>query len=75
MNKPYSCRSSLGRLIPNKIDPEEIKRKGWQDEGIFVVSVNDHRLTWPEKELINQIATKLYSNCKVKEESHGGKEK
>lgn len=62
VNKPQAYKSSLGRLMPNKVDPEEVKRKGWRDEGIFVVSENDNRLTWPEKEFINQIATKLYGN-------------
>ncbi len=66
-HKPY--QSSLARLIPNQIDPEEIKRKGWQNDGIFVVSADDHRLSWPEKELINQIATKLYGNHKTKEDT------
>ncbi len=73
MNKPQPYRSPLGRLIPNKIDPEEVKRKGWRDDGILVVSVNDDRLTWPEKELINQIATKLYGNRKLKEKPNDQK--
>ncbi len=67
MNKnPY--RSHLAGLIPTKIDPEEVKKRGWQYEGILVVSEDDKRLGWPEKQFINQIGTKLYG--KRKEISH-----
>ncbi|MFT7099245.1 MAG: hypothetical protein ACJAS6_001119 [Rickettsiales bacterium] len=58
MHKPY--RSSLGRLQPNKIDPEKIKRQGWKENGILVINFNDDRLSWPEKELIKQIGIKIY---------------
>ena len=29
--------------------PEGIKRDGWYEHGILVVSEHDHRLTWPER--------------------------
>lgn len=59
---PY--RSNLAGIIPSKIDPEEVKRKGWRNDGILVIADNDHRLSWPEREFINQIGTKLYGNRK-----------
>ena len=59
---PY--RSNLAGMIPKKIDPEEVKRRGWQQDGILVISDNDGRLNWPEREFITQIATKLYGNRK-----------
>jgi hypothetical protein len=40
--------------------PDEIKRSGWRDQGILVVSENDQRLTWPERELVRQLGEKLY---------------
>lgn len=40
--------------------PEHLKRGGWRDQNILVVSADDHRLTWPERELIRQIGEKLY---------------
>jgi len=64
---PY--RSNLAGMIPNKVNPEEVKRKGWQQDGILVITDNDHRLNWPEREFINQIGTKLYGNRK-KENPH-----
>ena len=66
---PY--RSNLAGLIPKKIDPEEVKRKGWRDDGILVVTDNDQRLNWPEREFITQIGTKLYG--KRKQEKSDGK--
>ncbi|MGE0753321.1 MAG: hypothetical protein AB7K64_22330 [Variibacter sp.] len=40
--------------------PVHIKREGWRDQGILVVAESDHRLTWPERELIRQLGEKLY---------------
>lgn len=45
-------------------DPEDIKREGWRDEGILVVAVSDARLDWGERELVKQIAEKLYGKRK-----------
>ena len=45
-------------------DPEDIKREGWRDEGILVVAVSDVRLDWTERELVKQIAEKLYGKRK-----------
>ncbi len=39
------------------------------EQGMLAVSVEDDRLTWPEKELIRQLGEKLYG--KRKEEAHG----
>jgi len=40
--------------------PEDVKRDGWREQGVLAVSVDDHRLTWPERELVEQLGTKLY---------------
>ena len=45
-------------------NPEDIKRDGWRDEGILVVAVSDARLDWTERELVKQIAEKLYGRRK-----------
>ena len=29
-------------------DPEAVKGDGWRDQGLLAVSLDDHRLTWPE---------------------------
>ncbi len=40
--------------------PEEVKRDGWRDLGLLPVSIDDNRLTWPERELVKQLGEKLY---------------
>lgn len=44
----------------DRTPPETIKRDGWQGQGILVVSVDDARLSWPERELVRQLGTRLY---------------
>lgn len=41
-------------------DPEQVKRDGWHEQGLLAVSVEDDRLSWPERELIRQLGEKLY---------------
>ncbi len=41
-------------------DPEQVKREGWQEQGLLAVAVDDHRLTWPERELVRQLGDKLF---------------
>jgi hypothetical protein len=41
-------------------DPELVKRDGWHEQHMLVVSLDDPRLTWPERELVEQLGTKLY---------------
>ena len=35
--------------------PEEVKRDGWREQGLLAVSVDDHRLTWLEREFVRQL--------------------
>jgi len=67
MHRKY--QSPLGRLQPEKIDPEKLKQQGWKENGILVVNINDDRLNWPEKEIIKQIGNKIYKT-KPKEDQN-----
>ena len=40
--------------------PEQIKREGWREQGLLVISPEDERLSWPERELVRQLGEKLY---------------
>jgi hypothetical protein len=51
--------------------PERVKRNGWRDQKILVVSIDDHRLSWPEREFIHQLGEKLYGKRDTKEARHG----
>ena len=62
-------RSPLGRLVQEpRQDPEEIKLEGWQDQHILVISPEDARLDWSERELLRRIGNRLYGH---KEHRHG----
>ncbi len=47
---------------------DQVKRDGWQEQGTLAISIEDDRLTWPEKELVRQLGERLYG--KRKEETH-----
>ena len=50
----------------------QVKRDGWHEQGMLAVSVDDNRLTWPERELVEQLGTKLYGKRQSgKEVRHG----
>jgi hypothetical protein len=56
---PAPLRTNV--FSPNtRCAPEEVKREGWRTQGVLVVSVDDHRLSWVDRELIEQIGDRLY---------------
>lgn len=54
----YRC--PLGKFQPQTPNVESIKRDGWREQGILVISTEDQRLDWMEKQLLRQIAERLY---------------
>jgi hypothetical protein len=56
----YRC--PLGRLQPDVPDLEGIKQSGWRDQHILVVSADDDRLDWMERELLKRIGERLYGD-------------
>ncbi|MBU9366218.1 hypothetical protein LWS69_00735 [Bordetella hinzii] len=57
-NSRYRC--PLAKLQPKVTDLEAVKRRGWRDQHILVVSPDDDRLDWTERELVRQIGERLY---------------
>ena len=56
----------------NRRDPEQVKRDGWHEQHMLAVSLDDHRLSWPERELVRQLGEKLYGKLPaVREVRHG----
>ncbi|SLN78092.1 hypothetical protein [Roseisalinus antarcticus] len=51
-------------------DPEQVKRDGWHDQQMLAVSLDDHRLTWPERELVRQLGERLYGK-RQEDRRHG----
>ena len=59
-----SLQCPLGKCQPNPIDSEAIKRDGWNRQGILVVSRDDQRLDWVQRESVRQIGDMLYGERK-----------
>ncbi len=51
---------------------EKVKRDGWHEQGLLAVMVDDARLTWPERALVEQLGTKLYGKRTSAEEVRHG---
>ena len=54
-------------------EPEQVKRDGWQEQHMLAVSLDDHRLTWPERELVRQLGEKLYGKLPAVREVRNGR--
>ena len=54
----YRC--PLGRLQPQVTDLEVMKRNGWRDQHVLVVSEQDDRLDFIEREIVRRIGERLY---------------
>ena len=57
--KPPTC--ALGKFVPSQMDVESVKREGFTQHGILVVAINDLRLSWIEKQIVEGIGKKLYN--------------
>lgn len=51
---------------------DEIKRNGWREHSILVVSPHDPRLMWDERELVRQLGDKFYGERGPERERHHG---
>jgi hypothetical protein len=49
-------------MQPESVDVEVVKRRGWREEHILVVSESDTRLDFIEREFIRRIGERLYGS-------------
>ena len=47
-------------MQPNPVDVEATKRQGWREQHILVISHDDERLDFLERQLIRSIGERLY---------------
>jgi hypothetical protein len=52
--------------------PDKVKEDGWREQGLLAVAVDDHRLTWPEREFVRQIGERLYGSQQQRREAKYG---
>ena len=57
---PARYPSPLGRMQPTPVDVEATKRQGWREQHILVISDEDERLDFLERQLIRSIGERLY---------------
>ena len=62
---PARYPSPLGRMQATPMDVEATKRQGWREQHILVISHDDERLDFLERQLIRRIGERLYG------QSHG----
>ena len=53
------------------MDVEATKRQGWRDQHILVISDDDERLDFLERQLIRSIGERLYGQAHLKGGGHG----
>ena len=68
---PQPPRSPLARMQSPTINVEGTKVFGWNRHGILVIAVDDDRLSWVEKELVQNLGDKLYGRGRRREVCHG----
>ena len=59
---PARYPSPLGRTKATPMDVEAAKRQGWREQHILVVSEEDERLDFLERQLIRSIGERLYGD-------------
>lgn len=50
---------------------DEVKRDGWREQGVLAVSAADDRLTWPDRNLVQQLGEKLQGKREAEGARHG----
>ncbi len=72
MNIPQShYPSPLGRMQANPMDVEATKRQGWREQHILVISEQDTRLNFLERQLIRSIGERLYGQSHYAQPKRG----
>lgn len=67
-----SCRHLPKGFGGTRRSADDVKRDGWLEQGVLVVRADDSRLTWPEREAVHQIGSRLYGERQqTREVRHG----
>ncbi|MDI9331474.1 MAG: hypothetical protein QM527_09225 [Alphaproteobacteria bacterium] len=61
----HRYRCPLGNMQPTTPDQDAVKRECWRNDHILVVSEQDERLDWIEKQFVCRLGERLYGEgCK-----------
>lgn len=53
--------------ISKSIDYAAVKANAFRDQGILIINIDQDKLPWQEKELLEQIGARLYGKRRPKE--------
>lgn len=59
-DKPQPPRSPLGHILPDGMDCEALKRRGFHEHQILVVDLADPRIKSSEWHLLQNLGNRLY---------------
>ena len=63
-HQPGAPRCPLGKLIPDTIDTESLKHDAWSLHHILVVSADDPRINWIERQILQAIGERLFGRVR-----------
>lgn len=53
--------------LSNSVDYDAMVRNGWLDQGAFYIQIDDDRLNWVERQMISNVAERLYGKRRAKD--------
>ncbi len=56
----HRYRCPLAKLQPEPIDVDAVKREGWREQRILVISESDERLDFVEREFVRRLGERLF---------------
>jgi hypothetical protein len=59
-NAPQPIRCALGKLIQSTVDTESLKHDAWTNHRILVAAIDDPRINWIERQVLEGIAQRIY---------------
>lgn len=62
---PPRYSSPLSRFQQEPLDVEGLKQNGWQTQHILVISEDDSRLDFLEREVIRRVGNRLYGKSRT----------
>ena len=63
-SRPTAPRCALGKLIPSTVDTESLKHDAWTNHRILVAAIDDPRINWIERQILQTIGEKLFGRVR-----------
>lgn len=60
----YSDGYRMSLDVPKRMDVDRVKKTAFHEERILVVSIDDDRIAWDERQILRAIGEKFYGKLK-----------